>query len=69
MKNLKESFKNKLIREIPLDLDRDDSTHISVGILIWTISLSILLSFSYFLNMTHFGDWVELTLDNLFSLI
>ena len=69
MKNLKVSVKNNAIREIPFDLDRDDSSRISVGILTWTISLAILLSFSYFLNLTHFGDWVELTLDNLFSLI
>ncbi len=68
MKNLKESFKNKLIKEIPIDLDRDDSTHISVGAVILTISIAILFSFPYFLNMTHFGDWVELTLDNLISL-
>jgi hypothetical protein len=57
------------MREISFDLEWDDSPHISLGLLIWTISLAILLSFAYFLNLTHFGDWVELTLDNLFSLI
>ena len=65
---MKGSFKNKFIKEIPFNLDRDDSFHIAIGIVILTISIAIILSFPFFLTMTHFGDWVELTLDNLFSL-
>lgn len=68
LKYPKESFKNKFIKEIPFDLDRDDFFHISMGIVILTISIAIVLAFPFFLTVTHFGDWFELTLDNLFSL-